>query len=166
LRKAVTGALIAVAVMAGCGGDDEETTTSGDQGAQQAQPTTTETQQTQPSAAPSGEIPSYEDVAKIAAEFSSAKQPCARKREDRDIGSYPDGEVYKRMFCGGSPRMDYVVGKEAFAENFEAARDGQRSPLWRYEEQAYATGPALDDEFAEKVRDACDCGEVVPGGLK
>ena len=161
MRRGLAGALVAAAVMAGCGGDDEETTT---QGSQQAQ--TTETQQTAPSAAAPQEIPSYEEVAEIALEFSSAKRLCAHGREDNDIGSYPEGETYKRLLCGGAQTMDYVVGKEAFAENFEAASGNRRTAIWRFEDMAYATGPALDDEFAQKVRDACDCGEVVPGGRK
>jgi hypothetical protein len=61
--------------------------------------------------------------------------------------------------------MDYVVGKEATTENLEAARK-QRSPIWGIEGQAYMTGPPLDDEFAEKIKESCDCGEVLEGTLE
>ena len=58
--------------------------------------------------------------------------------------------------------MDYVVGKQAVTENFEAARGG-RTPLWTLDGEAYIEGPQLDDEFPEKIKDACGCGEVVAG---
>jgi hypothetical protein len=156
LRKALVGALIAAAVMAGCGGDDEETTTAG--GSQE----TTQTQPTETAAATPEGIPTYEEAAKIALDGRST--PC-KNRYDRDIGSYPDGETYKRLFCSSVPQMDYVVGKEAVTENFDAARK-QRSPIWGLEGEAYITGPPLDDDFAERIKDSCDCGEVVPGTLK
>ena len=44
----------------------------------------------------------------------------------------------------------------------EAASEG-RSPIWRLGDQAYASGPPLDDDFAKGVKEACGCGEVVPG---
>jgi hypothetical protein len=171
LRKAIAGALVAAAVMAGCGGDDEDTTTEGNQAAPpatEAAPSETTATETQPSAGGTAaeEIPTYEEVAEIALQNESTKRRCdASGREDRDIGSYPEGDTYKRLFCGGAPAMDYVVGKEPVTENFDAASE-QRSPLWRLDDIAYAKGPALDDEFAQKVKDACDCGEVVQGTRK
>ena len=88
------------------------------------------------------------------------KKACARSREDNDIGAYE--ATYKRLLCGGVQHMDYVVGKEPVDENFEAARKG-RTPIWHYEDQVGIDGSDLDDEFAEKVKDLCDCGEVARG---
>ena len=155
MRKAMTAALVAAAVFAGGGGDDEDTTTTGAQETTQAQ---TEATTTEAAPAAPANVPSYEEAAEIALEGRSS--PC-KNREDRDIGSYP-GETYKRLFCSGAPQMDYVVGKEAVAENFDAARE-QRTPIWGLEGEAYMTGPPLDDEFAPKIKDACGCGEVVEG---
>ena len=159
MRKALAGALIAAAVFAGCGGDDEDTTTQGSQETQTR--TATATQPTETAAATPEGIPTYEEAAEIALEGRST--PC-KNRDDRDIGSY-EGETYKRLFCSGVPQMDYVVGKEATTENFDAARE-QRSPIWGIEGEAYMTGPPLDDEFAEKIKKSCDCGEVFAGTVK
>lgn len=159
MRKAVAAALVATAVIAGCGGDDEEPTTTGAQETTEAQTTT----EAAPEAGTTPEgIPTYEEAAKIALDGRST--PC-KSRDDRDIGSYPDPEVYKRLFCSGVPQMDYVVGKQAVGENFDAARK-QRSPIWGLEGQAYITGPPLDDDFAQRIKDSCDCGKVYPGTVK
>ena len=164
MRKAMAAALVAATVFAGCGGDDEDTTTGAQDTTTQSE-TTTATQSTEQAAPPEpAGIPTYEEAVEIALENESVKKACARSREDKDIGAYGDA-VYKRLLCGGVPRMDYVVGSEPVEENFDAARGG-RSPLWTLEGEAYIEGPDLDNEFAQKIKDQCSCGEVVEGKLK
>ena len=158
----LTAAAAAIALVAGCGGSKEGVTNS-------PETTPAETQRQQPPPAPeasAGEAPTYEDVKKLALADSGVKDRCSGEDEDRDIGQSPEGETYKRMFCGGAPIFDYVTGKQVYEENYQSSVDLSTDPLWHLEGQAYVKveSAAMSNDFAKKVEGLCDCGEVVQGG--
>ncbi len=107
-------------------------------------------------------LPTYAEVKSLALQDPALKAKCDKQSEDSDIGAPQNGEVYKRLFCGGREVLDYVVGAGQYGKNFSSARDLAFAPLWSKPNEAYVKVSVSGQKgLADKIRQSCSCGEVV-----
>ena len=108
------------------------------------------------------DVPSYEEVKALALEEPALKASCDKQSKVLDIGAPEQGEVYKRLLCGGREALDYVVGSGQYRRNFTAARELAFAPLWSKPGEAYVKVSVSGQKgLAGKIRQSCGCGEVV-----
>ena len=161
MHKTLTTLLaLTLCLAAGCGGGDDD---SSDQPAKA--PAKTE-KAAEPASAPSGGVPTYDQVKALALEDPKVAKLCADGGEDRTIGVAEKGETYTRLICDGNREvLDYVSGKQGYSENFDSSVKLGTYDLWKLGTEAYvAPGLSGPKTLAEDVEAECGCGEVVDGG--
>lgn len=135
---------------------DETTTTEDD--------TTTTTSGDTDTSGSIDDLPTIQETTKIYLDNVSDRdrESCEEgPTETRDIYT-PLGDTYLRFVCAGSERFTYVVGAEAYEENFEAVSDNLMGrAVFHIPGEAFISPAGANDEFAQAIQDACGCGEVV-----
>ena len=148
--------------------DDRRRLDHHDQGADETTATEDDTTTTTAAAAAPRrsieDLPSIQETTKIYLDNVSDgdRESCEEgPTETRDIYT-PQGDTYLRFVCAGSERFTYVVGAEAYEENFETVSDNLMGrAVFHIPGEAFISPAGANDEFAQAIQDACGCGEVV-----
>lgn len=163
---ALVPVLVLPFVLGACGGDTEPTAPAstvpeGTSTSTPVEPPPTSEEPAQ--AAATGEMPTYDEVKAIylATTDETSQASCASGSQDVDVATAP-GETYTRFVCGDIERFDYVVGAEAYADNYPTAieNDGYRA-VFHVPGEMYVKPSGANEDLAPAIAEACGCGEVV-----